>query len=112
PQDGVDERWDLRGVHWIDMPGFSQLYTRSGPNSSSPDLFNPERFCANRPSLNLPCAAVADYRDTTATARSRHPGGVNVVMADASVTFVKDTIDLKVWQALGTINGGEPAVDY
>jgi hypothetical protein len=32
---------------------------------------------------------------------------VNVLKADGSVSFIKQTIDLKAWQALGTIAGGE-----
>ena len=41
------------------------------------------------------------------TANSRHPGGVNVTMADGSVRFVKDTVNLAAWRGLGTRNGGE-----
>jgi len=41
------------------------------------------------------------------TARSYHPGGVNVLLGDGSVRFLKDTIDGSVWRALGTIRGGE-----
>ncbi len=39
--------------------------------------------------------------------RSRHPGGANFCMADASVRFVSETIDLKNYQGLCTRNGGE-----
>ncbi len=41
------------------------------------------------------------------TASSRHPGGVNLMLVDGSVRFVKDTINSQVWQSLGTIAGGE-----
>ncbi|WP_435011386.1 DUF1559 domain-containing protein [Tundrisphaera lichenicola] len=41
------------------------------------------------------------------TARSYHPGGVNVLLGDGSVRFLKDTIAGNVWRALGTIAGGE-----
>ena len=40
-------------------------------------------------------------------ARSEHPGGVNMMLCDASGHFVNDDIDPLVWQALGTINRGE-----
>jgi prepilin-type N-terminal cleavage/methylation domain-containing protein/prepilin-type processing-associated H-X9-DG protein len=40
-------------------------------------------------------------------ASSNHPGGVNVGMADGSVKFLKDTISLPTWWALGTRAGGE-----
>jgi prepilin-type processing-associated H-X9-DG protein len=41
------------------------------------------------------------------TATSNHPGGVNVGFCDGSVKFIKDTIALPTWWALGTRNLGE-----
>jgi prepilin-type processing-associated H-X9-DG protein len=41
------------------------------------------------------------------TARSYHPGGVNTLFGDGSVRFVKNTLEFRVWRALGTIAGGE-----
>jgi prepilin-type N-terminal cleavage/methylation domain-containing protein/prepilin-type processing-associated H-X9-DG protein len=38
---------------------------------------------------------------------SRHPGGVNLLLGDGSVRFIKDTINAPTWRALGTISGGE-----
>jgi prepilin-type N-terminal cleavage/methylation domain-containing protein/prepilin-type processing-associated H-X9-DG protein len=38
---------------------------------------------------------------------SLHPNGVNVLFGDGAVRFIKDTIDLPTWRALGTRNGGE-----
>jgi len=38
---------------------------------------------------------------------SAHPGGHNVVMSDGSVHFIKSTIGLNIWWALGTKGGGE-----
>ena len=45
---------------------------------------------------------------------SYHPGGVNVLLGDGSVHFVKDGVALKVWRALSTRNGSEivSASDY
>jgi prepilin-type N-terminal cleavage/methylation domain-containing protein/prepilin-type processing-associated H-X9-DG protein len=40
-------------------------------------------------------------------ARSYHPGGVNALLGDGSVRFVKGTIDGMVWRSLGTVAGGE-----
>jgi len=40
-------------------------------------------------------------------ARSKHPGGVNIAVGDASVRFISSTIDFKLWQYLGSINGEE-----
>jgi len=41
------------------------------------------------------------------TARSAHPGGVNLLMGDGSVRFVADSIAREAWRGLGTRNGGE-----
>jgi prepilin-type N-terminal cleavage/methylation domain-containing protein/prepilin-type processing-associated H-X9-DG protein len=38
---------------------------------------------------------------------SQHPGGVNVLMGDGAVHFVKNSIDIGTWRALGTRRGGE-----
>lgn len=41
------------------------------------------------------------------TSRSYHPGGVNSLLGDGSVRFIKSTIAGNVWRALGTIGGRE-----
>jgi prepilin-type N-terminal cleavage/methylation domain-containing protein/prepilin-type processing-associated H-X9-DG protein len=38
---------------------------------------------------------------------SNHPGGVNLCFADGHVAFIKDSVGLQPWWALGTRNGGE-----
>jgi prepilin-type N-terminal cleavage/methylation domain-containing protein/prepilin-type processing-associated H-X9-DG protein len=43
---------------------------------------------------------------------SDHPGGVNVLMCDGSVHFVRNTIALDAWRALGSRDRGEPGPDY
>jgi prepilin-type N-terminal cleavage/methylation domain-containing protein/prepilin-type processing-associated H-X9-DG protein len=40
-------------------------------------------------------------------AQSRHPGGVNVCFGDGSVHFIKNSISLPIWWAVGTKAGGE-----
>jgi prepilin-type processing-associated H-X9-DG protein len=40
-------------------------------------------------------------------AESSHPGGVNVLLADGSVRFVKNSINQLTWFALGTKANGE-----
>ncbi|MCE9530590.1 MAG: DUF1559 domain-containing protein [Planctomycetes bacterium] len=40
-------------------------------------------------------------------ARSRHSGGVNVLMIGGSVHFIRDKIGIDTWHALGTRAGGE-----
>lgn len=45
-------------------------------------------------------------------ARSRHPGGVNVGMADGSTQFIAESIDRDTWRALGTRAGHEVVGDF
>ncbi len=40
-------------------------------------------------------------------ARSNHPGGVRLLLADGSCRFVTNGIDQRAWRALGTKAGGE-----
>jgi prepilin-type N-terminal cleavage/methylation domain-containing protein/prepilin-type processing-associated H-X9-DG protein len=41
------------------------------------------------------------------TARSRHPGGVNLVMADGSVSFIGNDITLPIWQGMASRDGAD-----
>ena len=49
----------------------------------------------------------ASDRNGTYPARSRHPGGCVHALADASVRFISETVELKTYQYVGSINGGE-----
>ncbi|MFO0845013.1 MAG: H-X9-DG-CTERM domain-containing protein [Gemmataceae bacterium] len=40
-------------------------------------------------------------------ARSRHSGGVNVLLGDGSVRFITDAVAPATWSALATRSGGE-----
>lgn len=51
----------------------------------------------------------ADGSNVGCAARSMHRGGVHVAMVDGTVHFVSNRIDLDVWHALHTRNGGEAA---
>jgi len=44
---------------------------------------------------------------TFSNSDSWHPGGVNVMMTDGSVKFIKDSIAIRTWWALGTKANGE-----
>ncbi|MEW4561231.1 DUF1559 domain-containing protein [Bremerella sp. JC770] len=95
------------GVQWFDgYPAFTGVTTVLPPNS--------------------PSCAVDNWGDSWGlfSASSYHPGGVMVLMADASVQFIPETIDTGdltagestsgpspygVWGALGSKSGGEVA---
>ena len=103
---GTDK--DMRGVFWQIQAGYSNIFAWSTPNSSGPDILC--GWCtpkANQPEMNLPCVAHERLYGRTATSRSRHPGGVNIILADGSVHFISETIDVDAWRAMGTIDRGE-----
>lgn len=58
-------------------------------------------------SCTFGCAGCGLDQSWAVPASSNHPGGVNVLMADGSVKFVKDSIDRMTWWNLGTKDGGE-----
>jgi prepilin-type processing-associated H-X9-DG protein len=51
--------------------------------------------------------SVLDLTYAAITSRSYHPGGVNALLMDGSVRFVKSTINPVTWRALGTRAIGE-----
>jgi prepilin-type N-terminal cleavage/methylation domain-containing protein/prepilin-type processing-associated H-X9-DG protein len=53
------------------------------------------------------CANGGGTEANFSNADSYHPGGVNVLMADGHVQFIKDSINQRSWWSLGTIAGGE-----
>jgi len=98
---------DQRGMPWGDQPGYGQIYTQLSPNSSSPDLIY-SGWCDNQAGAGLPCTNGDTGPNNHAASRSRHTGGVNVVMGDGSVRFVQQSVDLlTVWRPMSTIAGGE-----
>jgi prepilin-type N-terminal cleavage/methylation domain-containing protein/prepilin-type processing-associated H-X9-DG protein len=105
---GAEGTNDIRGWWSNDWGG---AYThRFAPNSGSGDIIPVAGYCVPGRS---PCgAAGACWSDVYIGARSLHPGGVNMALADGSVRFVSNNITQSVWQAAGSINGGEVIADY
>jgi prepilin-type processing-associated H-X9-DG protein len=92
---------DTRGVRWhYGAPGHSMYNHRRVPNDPMPD-------CRG----GLPHSNRSDplwsWLSLNITARSKHPGGVNSLLGDGHVQWVKNTVNVGVWQALGSCNGGE-----
>jgi prepilin-type N-terminal cleavage/methylation domain-containing protein/prepilin-type processing-associated H-X9-DG protein len=84
-----------RGDRWINggylATGYNHYLT---PNSATLDCLN----TSNNYGLKA--------------ARSRHPGGVNLLLADGSVRFVSNSVSPQTWTALATRAGGEVLGDY
>lgn len=57
------------------------------------------------PNSRFPNIYISNYGFVAA--RSRHSGGVNVLMGDGSCRFVGDTVDRAVWRGAATLAGGE-----
>jgi len=105
--------YDYRGC-WSYIEGNIYQHDRT-PNTRIPDEMR-NGLCMAGPdgtpetNIEAPCTyTYSDFktRKVLMSARSRHPGGVQVLMMDGSVHFASDTIDLKTWQALGTVFGHE-----
>ena len=85
--------WSTGGRTWLTARTYyTGFYALLPPNSPIPDCGSPF------------ASGVGAF-----TARSYHPGGVNVVMANGSVRWVGSGIEPAAWRALGTRSRGELA---
>jgi prepilin-type N-terminal cleavage/methylation domain-containing protein/prepilin-type processing-associated H-X9-DG protein len=114
---------DVRGMVYTNRSGGQFLFASQTPNSSVPDtLLDYPGFCPNdgggpggtsshnQPSRNLPCVPngnAGSGEADTATSRSRHINGVNVVFCDGHVSFITNSIALTTWQNLAWIQDGQ-----
>lgn len=102
---------DRRGRIWNDDFGCYQINTRWTPNGKGE---KDQSACATTLEA-FPCVNVGDTggspTNATLRSRSRHPGGVNAMRLDGSVSLVNDDIDIDTWQALSTMNLGEVVSD-
>ena len=88
----VGTHWNLGMTYAVPNNGYTHV---NAPN-------NPRCTYTNSEDTNWWCGTMCSAAPT-----SNHSGGVNVCMADGSVKFVKNTIALQTWWALGTRNLGE-----
>jgi len=87
----ADAAWLDSGRHWL-LSGsqYTTFFTSVPPNSLVPD-----------------CGSVRGHGWGVFAARSDHPGGANVAMADGSVRWFTSSVATATWRALGTRNRGE-----
>jgi prepilin-type processing-associated H-X9-DG protein len=93
----ANKQFSKSGRNWVRGNYVSARYNHIMPPN--------ERSCA-RHDGNMGAGAVNDNGGAT-TASSRHPGGVNLMFVDGSGQFIQDTVELRIWQAMGSRNGAE-----
>jgi prepilin-type N-terminal cleavage/methylation domain-containing protein/prepilin-type processing-associated H-X9-DG protein len=82
-----------RGKTWAHgSMAFTMIQTVTTPNSVQ------WTYCS---------ASTSGSAATFSESDSYHPGGVNVLLGDGSVRFIKSTINQVIWMALGTKASGE-----
>jgi hypothetical protein len=88
--------------------GFTTTFT---PNTKVP-------YTTGGQTYDVDITSIRDGESTTlptyaaVTARSYHPGGIDVLLMDGSVRVATDGITLAIWRGLGTRGGSEPIGDY
>ena len=101
----IDNVNDWRGV--MHYPEGSAYQHNRSPNSSVPDELRASMCVTTLP--RAPCVGVGaayNNRCLIFSARSLHPGGVNVALADGSIRFVSNSVNLITWQNLGIAADG------
>jgi prepilin-type N-terminal cleavage/methylation domain-containing protein/prepilin-type processing-associated H-X9-DG protein len=99
---------DLRGFTW--WGGAAGVTTEFPPNSpiQGSDVHT-GGICPQVDFPNLPRCTTTSTSTLArlSTARSYHTNGVNAAMCDGSVRFIQTSIDIQVWRAASTSEGGE-----
>jgi prepilin-type processing-associated H-X9-DG protein len=100
---------DYRGFSW--WGGAAGFTTYQTPNNDSAADVMTGAGCGGAPyphSPVMPCTTTSTASlARMQLARSRHTGGINAGMCDGSVRFVTNSVDVFVWRAAGTSQGGE-----
>jgi prepilin-type N-terminal cleavage/methylation domain-containing protein/prepilin-type processing-associated H-X9-DG protein len=90
-----------KGVRWnYGAPGHSMYNHRRVPN-------DPRADCRGGLPHSIRSDPLWSWLSQNIVPRSRHAGGVNALLSDGHVQFMKNTINVTTWQALGSRNGGE-----
>jgi prepilin-type N-terminal cleavage/methylation domain-containing protein/prepilin-type processing-associated H-X9-DG protein len=97
---------DHRGDIYNDDYNCGMFMAYTPPNTTFPDWMY-STYCQYPYQQNPPCKPSVTAYQFFNTARSRHPGGVNSLMGDGSVKFVKDSVNYQTWRAIGSSQGGE-----
>ena len=95
---------NTRGYVWsFGSVGFTMFNTIVPPNSKLYPWSNC-MFYGSGGANGWPNAANGS---NFANASSNHPSGVNALLSDGSVKFIKDSVNMQIYWSLGTRSGGE-----
>ena len=97
-----DSLFDFRGDFFNDDLGAAQFMTYYTPNSGVDSM-----ICTGSPT-NEPGPCLTNTSAVYVSARSRHGGGVNVVLGDGAVRFISNSIDTTTWRAIGSMTATQP----
>jgi hypothetical protein len=102
---------DLRGLLWYGYTCYFNTYY--APNTIVADItfnsFYSTGHIQHPLSSMVTSLSAGEGYYTRYSARSWHAGGVNAGLADGSIRFVTNQINLDIWRAAGSTNGGEVA---
>jgi len=97
--------WGGAGGYWGGSQHNSFGFTTMEPPNTT--LSDRVYSCKSTTFLEAPCLNVYDDINKCNFVRSYHPGGGYVLRGDTSTMFASDLIDVQVFRALGSRNGGE-----
>ncbi|HKB04319.1 MAG TPA: DUF1559 domain-containing protein [Gemmataceae bacterium] len=112
---GVDAN-DPRGVWAFGLAGSSAIVSHADGDCQLPND-GKNRSCSDdiRDAPDLPAQNLSNWtscNSNQATARSRHPGGVNCLMGDGAVRFVRDSISQQAWWIINSANDGQATPNF
>lgn len=104
---GGEFKTDSGHTEWVDARTHQTGFTTTfAPNTKVPYTTGGKTYDIDFNSMregrstSLPTYAVV-------TSRSYHAGGVNILLMDGSVRMVTNSIELAIWQGMGSRSGGE-----
>ncbi len=107
--------WGNLGGYWGGSTHGGVTFTASeAPNTSVPDqIYSCKQAVTTAAPNGAPCVSDATPGSPRYNfLRSYHTGGVQVALADGSVRFISDNIDVQNWRKLGIANDGQPLGEF
>jgi prepilin-type N-terminal cleavage/methylation domain-containing protein/prepilin-type processing-associated H-X9-DG protein len=114
-----EENYDLKtsyAVTELDLPGVARRKAvwQFGSDSIDCQMSYNEAFGSTGVRMNYPKRVMTDpdFEAYIVSYGSKHGGGANFLMGDGGVRFIRDSIDPKVYSALGTRAAGDIVGDF